>query len=189
MEVPGGYRGTIHSKTTVDGKSSFEIHYDDDGAHSAAPHAEPALQSRAFVAEEQAARTKKSVDEYRRLQGEASPEQFSAVKGSDFIVPVDPLLNEEQLISQYNSFKQHAVRLKQDAGSNANTARRFAIWLLGNDVHLPAARFPDLRALLQIMLVIPASSAQSERDFSAQVRLRTPTICSRRATDLALSLR
>ena len=187
--MPGGYRGTIHSKTTVDGKSSFEIHYDDDGAHSAAAHAKPALQRRAFAAEDQATRMRKSVDEYRRLQGEASPEQFSAVAGSDFIVPVDPLLDEGQLISQYNSFKQHAVRLKQAAGPNANTARRFAIWLLGNDVHMPASQFPDLRALLQIMLVIPASSAQSERDFSAQVRLPTPTICSRRVADLALSLR
>ena len=84
---------------------------------------------------------------------------------------------------------EHAVRLKQAAGPNANTARRFAIWLLGNDVHMPASQFPDLRALLQIMLVIPASSAQSERDFSAQVRLPTPTICSRRVADLALSLR
>ena len=58
-------------------------------------HHTPSQPSKAarFVAEEQAAGMKKSVDEYRRLQGETSPEQFSAVKGSDFIVPVDPLLN------------------------------------------------------------------------------------------------
>jgi len=156
---------------------------------AASPHAEPALQSRAFVAEEQATGMKKSVDDYRRLQGEASPEQFSAVKGSDFIVPVEPLLNKAELISQYSSFKSHAVRLKQTAGPNANTARRFAIWLLGNDVHMPTSQFPDLRALLQIMLVIPASSAQSERDFSAQVRLLTLAICSQRVADLALCVR
>eukprot|EP01046_Picozoa_sp_COSAG06_P000618 COSAG06_NODE_17_length_34906_cov_31.908268_43_plen_236_part_00 len=75
------------------------------------------------------------------------------------------LFNKDRLLKEFRAARGDFVMIKK---KNKNIDMRgFVEKLLEK---LPESTCPNLRTLILIMLVIPASSAQSERDFSAQVR-------------------
>ena len=70
---------------------------------------------------------------------------------------------------EWAHFKVNAARLKQQAGAEAHTSRKFANWLLTSSEHgLSEASYPNLRMLLRIMIMVPASSVQSVRTRAHQ---------------------
>ena len=116
------------------------------------------------LAESQAGLARKSVAAYRAQQAQQSPEQFGKVAGHDLMKKVPRKLNAEQLISaELPMWKLNAVRLKKLAGASAHSSRKFANWLLTSDLGLSETSYPNLRALLRIMIAVPASSVQSVR--------------------------
>ena len=107
---------------------------------------------------------------FRDAQAEASPGLYTEVEASEIraFEPVQPLIDADQATDQWRLVKARLVSKKAQLG--VCSLRKFVKELLGED-GLPrgTAGFDMIRRLLQIMLVLPASSAQSERDFSAQV--------------------
>lgn len=85
------------------------------------------------------------------------------------IVDAPALLNGEGLRDEWQSAMPILFECREQPG--CSTIRGLVAHLLQNK--LPELSFPNLRRLLLIMLVLPASSAQSERDFSAQNRIKT----------------
>ena len=70
---------------------------------------------------------------------------------------------------ELDTAKSLLVRYKQE---NRNVKdREFAVALIAKDV-LPEVAYPELRKLVKIMLTLPATSVQCERDFSAINRLK-----------------
>ena len=83
---------------------------------------------------------------------------------SDILGPIDRTAADEE----WKRLKPLLIREKcRMAG---RPAREFANHLLNN--HLPESLYPQIRRMILIMLLIPASSVQSERDFSAQARIK-----------------
>jgi hypothetical protein len=74
------------------------------------------------------------------------------------------------ILKLVGGLKPKLVKLKRKLGVGCSVHTLAATLLSGGEDALSPALFQNMRSLLQIMLVIPASSAQSERDFSAQVR-------------------
>ena len=79
------------------------------------------------------------------------------------------VFSKEGLMREWKQWKPTLVSIKKHRGGELTT-RTLTKQLLRTGGDLPAGTYPNLRTLLRIMLVIPASSAQSERDFSVQVR-------------------
>jgi hypothetical protein len=78
--------------------------------------------------------------------------------------------DKTRLEQEWKKAKPVFAQVKKTMGAQGDlTLRPFIQQLLRAE--LPKGSYPNLRALILIMLVIPASSAQSERDFSVQVRL------------------
>ena len=76
---------------------------------------------------------------------------------------------KKKLEQEWKKAKPVLAQVKQSMSAGPDlTVGSFVSQLLRAE--LPKGSYPNLRALLLIMLVIPASSAQSERDFSVQVR-------------------
>ena len=89
-----------------------------------------------------------------------------------FTNDVQPLLDcsRTELMREWNAVK-YALQATRAAWLG-RTARDFAHFILESATLCPiGGPAPHIRTLLQIMLVIPASSVQSERDFSVQVRM------------------
>ena len=82
----------------------------------------------------------------------------------DFRVAVEAKLDKAALVnSEWPLFKLNAAHFKQQAGTAAQSSRKFANWLLTSEAGLSEASYPNLRILFQIMLTIPASSVQPVR--------------------------
>ena len=114
--------------------------------------------------EDEAAKAGETLDDYRDRMADASPEQFGKVVGTDFKVLCEAKLDKTALVNtEWPMFKLNAAHLKQQAGTAAQSSRKFANWLLTSEAGLSEASYPNLRILLQIELTIPASSVQPVR--------------------------
>jgi len=136
------YPGTI-SHINADG--SYKVVYDDDEA--------------------QAQRLGHTIETYRKNQAEQYPDLYSAVELDSLRVSSPPIVDSKALKQELRTAKSLLVRMKQE--NNQIKDREFAKKLISND--LPASVYPELRKLVKIMLTLPATSVQCERDFSTIV--------------------
>jgi hypothetical protein len=116
---------------------------------------------------------KKLAENYRKNQMRAKPELYTAVKPSQIRVfeACPAMIDSSAALEEWGKLKPKLVKLKGELGVECTVRTMIANLLSGGQHALPESDFPNMRLLLQITLVIPASSAQSERDFSAQVRV------------------
>ena len=107
--------------------------------------------------------------QYRRNQAEQNPELWTEIPASEIkaFVPVEqPLIDADALETEFTELRPTLVSAAKSLGARCS-ARTFVRHLLNN--HVSQSHYPQTRLLLQVMLVLPASSVQSERDFSLQV--------------------
>ena len=128
---------------------SYEVMYDDDVA--------------------QAQRVGHTVERYRKNQADTYPDLYTAVELDSLRVRLPPIIDSAKLEQELLTAKPLLVRLKQQGGRVKD--REFAKGLIVND-DLPETAYPELRKLVKIMLTLPATSVQCERDFSAINRLK-----------------
>ena len=109
---------------------------------------------------------------YRTAQIKARPHLYTTVKATLIKVfkPCPAMIDRAASEKEWKLLKPKLVKLKRKLGVGCSVHTLAATLLSGGEDALSPALFQNMRSLLQIMLVIPASSAQSERDFSAQVR-------------------
>ena len=109
---------------------------------------------------------------YRTAQIKARPHLYTTVKATLIKVfkPCPAMIDRAASEKEWKMLKPKLVKLKRKLGVGCSVHTLAATLLSGGEDALSPALFQNMRSLLQIMLVIPASSAQSERDFSAQVR-------------------
>ena len=93
---------------------------------------------------------------------------MSRVELDSLRVRLPPIIDSRKLETELLTAKSLLVRLKQQGGGLKD--REFAKRLITDD--LPEAAYPELRKLVKIMLTLPATSVQCERDFSAINRLK-----------------
>jgi hypothetical protein len=140
------YRGVIARRNP---NNTFAVHYMDD--------------------QEEATKQGVSVDVYR---ANAQWDLHNEVEATSFVADGKALIHPGQLKTEWTTLQPLLQQLDQQAQASRNSpcARAIARNLLRD---LPSATYPNTRTLLVTMLVIPASSAQSERDFSMQVRIQS----------------
>ena len=110
-----------------------------------------------------------AVQIYRSNQSERYPDLYTAVELDSLRVASPPIIDIEKLTTELDTAKPLLVRHKQESMNVKD--REFANALIAKDV-LPQAAYPELRKLVKIMLTLPATSVQCERDFSAINRLK-----------------
>ena len=114
--------------------------------------------------EDEAQKAGEALNDYRDRMAEESPEQFGRVASRDLMKSVEATLDCAQLIdSEWPRFKLNAASYKQQAGTAAQSSRKFATWLLTSPLGPSEASYPNLRILLRVMLGIPSSSVQPVR--------------------------
>jgi len=190
------YPATIIDVNEEDG--TFAVYYDDDRAlptHTCTQSARQSVRKRSgfgcvvvgfglgspcLLAERQAdslyGKGRKSkaspldLAKYRRDQAKQNPELWTEVPASEIkaFVPAEPLIDAEALVAEFTQLQPALVTAARALGAGCS-ARAFVRHLL-NAGKVSQASYPQTRLLLQMMLVLPASSVQSERDFSLQVR-------------------
>ena len=107
---------------------------------------------------------------YRRDQAKQNPELWTEIPASEIkaFEPAKPLIDASALAAEFTQLQPALVTAARALGAGCS-ARAFVRHLL-NAGKVGQASYPQTRLLLQTMLVLPASSVQSERDFSLQVR-------------------
>ena len=104
-----------------------------------------------------------SVEAFR---AQAPEREYRAVDACLLVANAQPWIDSKAFKSECDTLKPVLARLKEEDAARLPHARTFVHSLL---TKLPVAMYPNTRKLLVTMLVLPASSVQSERDFSVQV--------------------
>jgi hypothetical protein len=152
-EMAKSYPATI---ITCNSDGTYKVRYDDE--------------------EQEARNNKLTVEEFRANKSLCPPALFDRVERSDIATieggastaQVPGIIDRVAAKAEWATVKPLFVREKLAAGRRI-TARDFANHLLNT---LPEHLYPQMRRLILVMLLIPASSVQSERDFSGVDRVK-----------------